>query len=262
MGIGHKQQTEITGTINEIEYVKFQNKLKSIYSGHQHTLFLLTNGNVFVVGSNQYGQIGEGKHIDHCPTIKQMKKLSNIKQIACCRYTSYALDKNGQLYSFGAQHHWSNNWYYISYSRCIGIKKISKEIEFRYIKCGKIHVGCMSEKNKLYTFESNDKGQCGVPQLHQYENKNKIIRAPRELILPNEIVQDIDCGNFHTLIKTKNGNYYSCGRNSNGQCLLFNKEEKIQSPTLIPLDKIKKIFSPKRIVKLIAGRQTTLILTV
>ena len=122
-------------------------------------------------------------------------------------------------------------------------------------------IGCMSEKNKLYTFGGNDWGQCGIPHN---ENNHKIIKSPKELILPNEMVQDIDCGNFHTLIKTKNGNYYSCGSNRWGQCLLFLylRKFEIQSPTLIPLDKIEKILSPQRIVKLIPGHQQTLILTV
>ena len=132
----------INGTINEIKNISFQNKLKSIYSGHQHTLFLLTNGNVYGVGSNEYGQIGEMKDIKYYKTIKQIKKLSNIKQIACCDHTSYVLNKNGQLYSFGAEYHWNNyyDWHMnISCSRSFGIQKICEEIEFRYIKCGKIH---------------------------------------------------------------------------------------------------------------------------
>ena len=100
LGINNKKK-EI---INEIEDIQFKSPLKAISSGESHSLFLLMNGNVYAVGDNKYGQIGLGKDIRNVNKITEIKKLSNIKikKIKCAALSSYVLDENGQLYSFGA----------------------------------------------------------------------------------------------------------------------------------------------------------------
>ena len=58
LGLNHSKAVR---GINKIKNVKFKCKLKSIISGVYHTLFLLQNGDIYGVGSNYDGQLGQRK---------------------------------------------------------------------------------------------------------------------------------------------------------------------------------------------------------
>ena len=65
--------------------------------------------------------------------------------------------------------------------------------------------------NDVYSWGANSSGQLGLG----YKSKNN---GPTQcLLLPNEIIVDIKCGYYHSLILTINQSVYSCGTNYDGQ---------------------------------------------
>ena len=69
--------------------------------GSNHSLFLNSEGNVYSVGSNEYGQLGLG----HNTKQNELNKIGNIppiKIISCTESSSYLIDFEGNLWSFGS----------------------------------------------------------------------------------------------------------------------------------------------------------------
>jgi len=87
-----------------IQTLKFMAPLKKVIGGMHHTLFLDTNGRVYSMGSHRYGGLGLGRiEADvSFPTI--IPNLTDIIEIAANTNTSYAIDKNGQCFSWGTNY--------------------------------------------------------------------------------------------------------------------------------------------------------------
>ena len=68
--------------------------------GYYHSLFLDSEGNVFVIGYNQHGNLGIGTNIDTYK-FNQIENIPPIQSISCVGYTSHLIDFDGNLWSFG-----------------------------------------------------------------------------------------------------------------------------------------------------------------
>jgi alpha-tubulin suppressor-like RCC1 family protein len=80
-----------------------------IATGRSHILALDTNGNVFAWGSNQKGQLGQGKA--DCQSlakpceVKQQIGNKQICQIYAGEYHSFAVTKEGEIFAWGNNQH-------------------------------------------------------------------------------------------------------------------------------------------------------------
>lgn len=95
----NRYQPEILPTL------KFESKLRKVVGGMHHTLFLDEAGNVYSMGSHRYGGLGHGKIID--ADLKQPRKidgLTGIVDIAGNTNVSFAIHKNGKVYSWGTNY--------------------------------------------------------------------------------------------------------------------------------------------------------------
>ena len=68
--------------------------------GRNQNLFLDSEGNVFSVGGNSYGQLGLG-HNSNQSALNKIPNIPPIKVISCLGYSSYLLDFDGNVWSFG-----------------------------------------------------------------------------------------------------------------------------------------------------------------
>ena len=257
-GYNSKGQLGINGKkkqlINEIKYIKFKSNLKSIASGVCHSLFLLITGEVYGVGSNEDMQINFDKNIDGFDKITQIEKLSNIEEIQCCERSSYVLNKYGQLYSFGY-----NKYGELGQNKKnpkFGIGKVLIDSQVKFISAGGFHVWCMDKKNDIYVFGANDEAECGMGM-----DIGKISKPTKLLMDGNINVKSIACGHSHSIVKTMDDKYYSCGTNDDGECLIKSNDDEEYVWTLQLIDEIKKHVNNERIVKLIPGKSVTFIVT-
>lgn len=76
-------------------------KIKDIQLGRNHILFLDTEGNVYSLGSNYYGQLGVGNKMIGYKGTPFKIKLTKIDKIYVHKNTSFAINKNQQLYMWG-----------------------------------------------------------------------------------------------------------------------------------------------------------------
>ena len=72
-------------------------------AGNDFTLALGTDGKVYGLGDNTYGQLGQGDRSEANGSVKlaDMTELSNIVYIAAGGYHALAVDETGRTYVWG-----------------------------------------------------------------------------------------------------------------------------------------------------------------
>ena len=82
------------------------NQIEMICCGEQHTILLKQNNDVFVCGSNEYGQIGLGKEIKKVSIFTILMKEIEIQKIQCGANHSLILKRNcNEFITFGRNNH-------------------------------------------------------------------------------------------------------------------------------------------------------------
>ncbi len=82
--------------------IKVDIPVVQIACGYNFFLALTEDGKVFIMGSNDYGQLGIGNNITQTSPI-YLKSLQGIpvQQIACGAYHSIVLTMSGNIFAFG-----------------------------------------------------------------------------------------------------------------------------------------------------------------
>ena len=99
-GLGHFNSPQITPNL----IPNLPTNIVQFVCGYYQSLFLDSKGNVFSVGSNEYGQLGLG----HNTKQNELKKIPNIppiKIISCVHASCYLIDFEENLWTFGHNNH-------------------------------------------------------------------------------------------------------------------------------------------------------------
>ena len=95
-GLGHFNHPQITPSL----IPNAPSNIVQFVCGNNHSLFLDSEGNVFSVGYNEFGQLGLGHNTDQ----NELNKIPNIPPIKIISSTfasSYLIDFEGNLWTFG-----------------------------------------------------------------------------------------------------------------------------------------------------------------
>lgn len=223
-------------------------------SGETNTVFLMANGDVYVTGSGQYGQLCLNPDI----------KKEDIK------------DKNLEPNLF-----WEDNLFYSHAPMYISA---NLEVKFKHVAVGLNHVVAVSTAGKAYSWGRNTEGQLGLGNVSKFVCKPTVIEelALKEFVMciashsysaflsqegqisvcgtaeygclgVNEIKQNYDVlipklvndippakyiagGPQHMVAITATGEVYAWGNTSNGRTGLNISNEKALLPKLVPFD--------------------------
>jgi len=137
-------------TSSAVQFQKVNNlsKIIKIASGKKHCIFLTEDYQVYVLGSNEFGQLGLGALIENIVIPFQIEDIKNIKDIACGPNFTMLLTFEGTVYFFGKTYK-SNllkdimrypNKVYIP-TELLNIRNIVK------ISCGKKHFILLNSKH-------------------------------------------------------------------------------------------------------------------
>ena len=96
LGLGHFNSPQLTPTL----IPNLPSNIEDFVCGNDHNLFLGSEGNVFSVGANVFGQLGFGNKTEQ-NVLNQIRNIPRIKYISCVTSSSYLLDFEGNLWSFG-----------------------------------------------------------------------------------------------------------------------------------------------------------------
>ena len=221
-------------------------KVKKIACGANYSIVVDKNDRLWSFGRNEYGLLGLSDQIDrYVPHlipqsyfVSKIEKELKIAQISCGFCHLIILDEEGNVWSCG------NNQFgqlgLLDYEHRSIFHMISQSsFENRKIckvACGYQHTMLIDDKGRVWSFGNNELGQlggnretkefCCVPNLVTTSFGDE-----KEFPMPK--MEDVSCGAYHSIMRTSNGLFFSCGRNFNGQLGLNHDNDKF-FPTLIP----------------------------
>ena len=222
----------------------YQSHVGLISGGIYHSAFLSDEGQVYIVGCNELGQLGlEKEEIVLIP--KQIPNIPQIKAISCGMHSTICIDIDGNLWGFG-----ENIYGQLALGKHnlimkpTQIKGLPPIID---VQCGVRHTLCICEDSNLWVFGSN-----GYYQLFlDRPSKNHKEISPVKTSFSNII--NIAAGNACSFAQNSDGEIITCGLNNDGQLGLGIKTTKVKTPALV-------VNQPPNIVAICCTRTTALLL--
>ena len=159
-GLGHFDHPQITPSLipnappNIVQFV----------CAFHHSLFLDSEGNVFSVGENAYGNLGLGHYTDQ-NVLSKIPNIPPIQTISCVGSSCYLIDFEGNLWSFG------NNEYgqlghgdkaFISTPKIINTLKGIQQISYG---SNGYHFIAKNSQNQIFSIGNNVSGQLGTGEF-------------------------------------------------------------------------------------------------
>ena len=168
LALGHFSHYELVPTL----IPDVPSNIVQFVSGHRLSLFLDSEGNVFSVGFNFYGQLGLGNNT-HQNVLNQIPNIPPIQSISCVGYSCYLIDFEGNLWSFG-----NNKCGQLGHDNRIHnnvptkIECLKEIQQMSYGSCGN-HFLIKDSQNTIFVIGSNSNGQLGIEksQLNIYKPK-------------------------------------------------------------------------------------------
>ncbi|KAL9646488.1 hypothetical protein ABK040_006482 [Willaertia magna] len=206
-------------TISSYEPLLFPFNNESIISialGMEHSIFLTEKHNIFVCGSNKFGQLGFKKD-------KSMKRVPTLLRLS----SPQRLDGSNKQQQIKEKEQIDN----VVEGSSLDVESIKKEETIEkpeyivQIYSGEYHSAFLSNKGQVYSCGQNSFGQLGLctvsnqfgPRLVSIfcEHPYGIDFKPNSQLTSHH-VKDIYCGSFHTFFRMDNNEIYGCGCNTNG----------------------------------------------
>ncbi|CAM9092741.1 unnamed protein product, partial [Ectocarpus fasciculatus] len=224
-------------------------------AGNEHSVFLSSQGKVFVTGYNDNGQCGLGT----TQQVRQPTQVANldgedISKVQVFNGSEHTLlvTRDGRLYAFG-----------YNYRGQLGLGTTSSEMIPRLVKgllskkvrlaaCSYHHSAAVCTDGSMYTFGRNDFGQLGhgdcidrkTPQLVPGVNKPAVA---------------VSCGQFHTTFVNSASQAFACGKNDFGQLGLENVEN-VKIFTKIDISFSQSATASSPVAQVCCGYYHTLVL--
>ena len=221
LGIGNSEnKTEPTQVLTI-------NNVKQISAGYSHSISLLEDGTVYSWGLGTNGQLGTGKQEQNSPV--KVDGISNIVKVDAYKNNSIALSKDGIVYVWGEKYSnfpmkvviqekvvdISGNLILTKEGKVYDISNTTTPIDklsnISKISCGETHCLALSSNGTLYTWGTNNYGECGT------STKGNIKVAILALS-----IEDISAGNGITIFKSDDKKVYVLGNNNEGQLGISN----------------------------------------
>ena len=156
-GLGHFDHSQVTPSL-------IPNAPSNIFQfvcGSSQSLFLDSDGNVFSVGYNGFGQLGLG-HKTNQNELSKIPNIPPIKTISCVNASCYLIDFEGNLWSFGY-----NDFGQLGHGDKTNLnspKIINNLKDIQQISYGSngLHFLAKNSQNQIFVFGRNDYGQLGT----------------------------------------------------------------------------------------------------
>ena len=203
---GNSTNESRPGAIYENYPKEFPIQSTKIKCGYKHIAALTPQSELYVIGSNSYGQIGLHNILYQCEPYKLL--VCDIKKIYCGQYHTIVIIKSrSEIYVWGANEYGQlglgNILNYYSPQK-LQLSNVSS------ISCGVSHtIAFVKNSNKIYVWGTNYCGELGL-------GDNRSHNKPTELFLSFDVLK-IKCGQCFTIVLSTNNKLFACGINEQGQ---------------------------------------------
>lgn len=163
------------------------------------------------------------------PTLSKWKESNHIKHVDAGEFHTLYLTNNGHLYSCGSNEVGQLGRQIVSTDgNSPGLVETFKDCIITSVACGNQHSVALDEWGQSFSWGSDSMGQLGSNLGAHAQDKPKFVK-----VLATKHVIQIACGAYHSIALTNNGDLYSWGANSYGQCGLGTMSNKEMIPQLI-----------------------------
>jgi alpha-tubulin suppressor-like RCC1 family protein len=174
-----------------------------------------------MAGSLLFGKIGIAAQVNNFREFHLQTGMAQYKvgKVACGDYHTLALTENGLLFSWGGSL-WDKTGH-----KGGGIHKIERLTSQRIvdIACGDFHSLALNSEGQVYSWggggQNKNKGQLG------HGNKKDLPHPELINFFKGKKVTKIACGDYHTMIMTKDEELYAFGEGNFGQLGTGGKED-------------------------------------
>ena len=189
-GLGNFNEYQITPSL----ILNLPSNIVHFVCGCDQSLFLDSEGNVYSVGNNKYGQLGLGanKKYTEQNVLNEIPSIPPIKIISCVGSSSYLIDFEGNLWSFGYNDKWQLGHDDCTHKYTPKIVNTIKDIQQISYGCSGFHFLAKNSQNQIFVTGRNDQGQLGT-------GNNESVPIPEEM---NSKYSTIWRGEYHSRAKS------------------------------------------------------------
>ncbi|XP_021350357.1 secretion-regulating guanine nucleotide exchange factor-like isoform X1 [Mizuhopecten yessoensis] len=214
LGQGHTEDKLLPGEITPTDI-----GIRSITGGGGHTLAIDDEGDLYVCGSNNKGQLGLG----HTHDITTLTKVKVPGDNAVTKATggwdfTFIITDRGELFSMG-----SNAFGQLGMPGANQVSlptkvQVPKDEKVADVAAGLRHVVMVTDSGNVYCWGAGRKGQCGVLADNKPPAK---LTSPTPVTIPETAgcVCSVVAGSHHSVAVTNDDQMYVWGCNKYGQCL-------------------------------------------
>ena len=156
-GLGHFSKTQIVPSL----ILTAPSNIVHFVCGYHFCLFLDSEGNVYSVGDNAFGQLGLGHYTDQ-NVLRKVINIPPIKTISCVNSSSYLIDFERNLWTFGIND--LNQCDYSDKTNINAPKEVSTLKDIQQISYGYngTHFFAKNSQNQIFAAGNNEYGQLGI----------------------------------------------------------------------------------------------------
>ncbi len=202
LGLGSNSTTSPYGPTTPMQIVS--NGVTTVAGGGEHSLLLKTNGSLWAMGYNPYGELGNGTYAN--TNTPQLIVAGNVTAIAAGWMHSLFLKSDGSLWTMG-----DNTYGQLGVGGTYSKTNIPQQIlssNVTAIAAGDYFNLFLKTDGSLWGFGANGSGQLGT-------GNTTGTNAPVMIVASN--VTAMAAGNAHSLLLKTDGSLWAMGDNSSGQ---------------------------------------------
>ena len=235
--------------------MRYNTGISLISCGFEHSFFLTCDGQIYCMGSNNYGQLGLAFNVlnRNSPTlVRGQLGNENFTDLSCGAYHTIGTANHKKLITWGRNDHGQcgtgsleekTKPSVIKFPNHLNLEpEILEQINITSISGGQIHSGAVLNTGEVFLWGANDYGQCAKPPTGQQGVKQIILEPSR--VETDANTQTVCCGYTQSIYLVETGKVFGCGNNESQQLGVASQEELIIDPEEIPFDEpIKDLMS-------------------
>jgi len=209
---------------------------KQVACGHQYTLALTDDGDVYSWGANDCGQLGLG----HTKMIDRPTKLTSLQKITRIRTGhnhAIALNTFGEIFTWGTNHCGQLGRKSVDNFSIPTRVVVAHEVSFRYVDCNDTACAAISNKGELYTWGSGGNGKLGHGNTRNYDEP-ELVKEVKDV----PFIQ-VSLGTHHGLALTETKQIYAWGAGHHGELGLGGRRRQLKPVALNIREKMSYVLA-------------------
>lgn len=184
-----------------------------VVAGDYHSLVMTTEGELYAMGSNDYGQLGTGDNTErNTPTLIIIPEGKTVAQIMTGGYRSFVVTTDGTLYTMGIFFHEILAHDFDPTARNTPtLLTLPDSKNVAQVAASEAHGLMITTDGMLYVMGWNTDGQLGTGDYSLKETPTFID------VGGSKSVAQVAVGYYHSLVITTDGDLYAMGDNYYGQ---------------------------------------------